>query len=249
MKIKIKVKGLAEKIMMTIPMVILVILIFSSTEGTTFTDVDRQIDSNYLVSEIDGLLEYLGYSETERTLLYSCQDIKNDKFIKDSKLEALSAGIGVTPGILVGKLSSEDGIVNGLSITELRQFSEYDYLIDKVLDMPYTSENLYVTADISDSAYIGDEPEIGDLVIIEYCDLHGAICGKYHDDARKQIIELFVDTGFATYYFKHLPLGVNGRISDDLAKLSECIRDDFGDSSMFRFVDGLYTNMKFDLSY
>ena len=81
-----------------------------------------------------------------------------------------------------------------------------------------------------------DEASIG---IIEFSDYQCPFCNTFHNEARKDLKEDYVDTGEAVVVWKDLPQ--QGQKSVDYAVAAQCVGKDAGNEGYFDYSDRLYS--------
>jgi protein-disulfide isomerase len=198
--------------------------------------------------ELDEILtSKLGFVDADLLAISSCVQNKPRRPFQPVKEEALRNGIGVTPGIVIGKFVNKD-LVRGISVVELKELADYEALIKKVSTKEAVDKELRSEVVTTGFPMIGS-PLPGQLAIVEYCDLNCATCGKLHDRVIPELVSQYTLTGQATYVFKTLPLEVNGEVATIIGKTAMCIKERYSDDMFFNFSDEVYNLLKQKLHY
>ena len=102
-------------------------------------------------------------------------------------------------------------------------------------DDPVDARNISV--DLSkDTPYLGSKSK-SQIAIIEFSDFECPFCKKFHDEARKEIIEQYVNTDKAILAWKDYPLDFHDPLATKQAVAAQCVYEQKGNQAYFEYVD------------
>jgi protein-disulfide isomerase len=107
-------------------------------------------------------------------------------------------------------------------------------------DDPVDARNISV--DLSeDTPYLGSKSK-SQIAIIEFSDFECPFCKKFHDEARKEIIEQYVNTDKAILAWKDYPLDFHDPLATKQAVAAQCVYEQKGNQAYFEYVDLIFAN-------
>jgi protein-disulfide isomerase len=107
-------------------------------------------------------------------------------------------------------------------------------------DDPVDARNISV--DLSeDTPYLGSKSK-SQIAIIEFSDFECPFCKKFHDEARKEIIEQYVNTDKAILAWKDYPLDFHDPLATKQAVAAQCVYEQKGNQAYFEYVDLIFSN-------
>jgi protein-disulfide isomerase len=105
---------------------------------------------------------------------------------------------------------------------------------------PIEAKNINV--DISeDTPYLGKKSE-AKIAIIEFSDFECPFCKRFHEGARPDIIEQYVDSGKAILAWKDYPLDFHDPLATKQAVAAQCVYEQKGNQAYFDYIDLIFAN-------
>lgn len=99
-----------------------------------------------------------------------------------------------------------------------------------------------INVDISvDTPYLGNKDE-AKIAIIEFSDYECPFCKKFHEGARSDIIEKYVNTGKAILAWKDYPLEFHDPLATKQAIAAQCVYEQKGNEGYFAYADLIFNN-------
>lgn len=99
-----------------------------------------------------------------------------------------------------------------------------------------------ISVDISDDTpYLGKKSE-AKIAIIEFSDYECPFCKKFHEGARPDIIEKYVNTGKAILAWKDYPLEFHDPLATKQAIAAQCAYEQKGNEGYFTYADLIFNS-------
>lgn len=99
-----------------------------------------------------------------------------------------------------------------------------------------------ISVDLSeDTPYLGSKSK-SQIAIIEFSDFECPFCKKFHDEARKEIIEQYVNADKAILAWKDYPLDFHDPLATKQAVAAQCVYEQKGNQAYFEYVDLIFAN-------
>jgi len=211
---------------------------------------------------------YLNIADTlklNKKKLNACLEKFDDSEIKADLADASKYGANGTPTFFVGK-STTTGTISGVKISGAQPYEVFVENIEgfltnddqRVLGAQSPVSTSVETGepeaakptmqDISMQISLDDDAVLGDanapVTMVEFSDYECPFCKRHFQDAHKQLVENYVNTGKLKIVFRDLPLSFHDPKATEEAVAANCAREQGGDDAYFKFHDAIFEATK-----
>lgn len=233
MKIQLKFDNKTKKRLLLLIYALLVHLVLMILTSVKIPSVLGATPQQYPLDDITYAANAVGYS---LATLSSC----STSGVNSDTSEAIDIGIGVSPGILIGRIEG-DKVVGRVSV-ELKDTNYYASLIDEMLAGTARSADLKEVP-IGDAPYLGQK-ETAKVAMITYCGVRCPVCAMLYTSILPILKEKYLETGQMILIYKHFPLGFNNPAEGQRYNIASCIQSRSGNQKFFDFTQSIYESMQ-----
>lgn len=186
-------------------------------------------------------------------------DANNSEEINKDMADAQAAGIGGTPGFIIGKASA-DGAVDGVKIAGAYPYAAFKSVLDKYSNGLSTQEILASEEEVdlggvpeklssvisSGKASLDDDPVLGnknaEVAIIEFSDYECPFCQRHFNQTYPSLKKDYIDSGKVKLVYRDfIAVPSHNPAANIEAVAANCVKDQKGDEAYFKFHDEIFT--------